>query len=141
MKTAESKTLRIYDTISGKTVYVDVTAKVYEAYMRTEWNIHDNNETFYEHEIQFSMLKGGEGDWYENFREFVNDSEMTAVPALYDLRAALSKLKSSDRKLIHLIYFCEYTEQECAKLLATSQQNIHKKKKRILANIHKLLEK
>jgi DNA-directed RNA polymerase specialized sigma subunit len=54
--------------------------------------------------------------------------------------AAVAKLKKSDRELIHLLYFCEYTEQECSVLLGTTQQNINKKKKRILGNIYKLME-
>ena len=60
--------------------------------------------------------------------------------AVNEVMAAVAKLKKSDRELIHLIYFCEYTEQECSVLLGTTQQNINKKKKRILGNIYKLME-
>ncbi len=140
------KIVKVYDTFTGKVVDVEVSKEIYDEYMRTAWNIHDNNESFYEHEIQFSMLIGGEDGAFENFHEFITDGDPTAGSALSkaafnEVMAAIAKLKKTDRELIHLIYFCEYTEQECADLLGTTQQNIHKKKKRILANIYKLLER
>lgn len=140
------KIVKVYDTFTGKVVDVEVSKEIYDEYMRTAWNIHDNNESFYEHEIQFSMLIGGEDGAFENFHEFITDGDPTAGSALSkaafnEVMAAIAKLKKTDIELIHLIYFCEYTEQECADLLGTTQQNIHKKKKRILANIYKLLER
>lgn len=33
------------------------------------------------------------------------------------------------------------TERECAEILCTSQQNVHKKKRKILCKLNKLLEK
>ena len=139
------KKVKVYNTFTGKVVDVEVTQEVYDEYMRTAWNIHDNNESFYDHEIQFSMLIGGEDGAFENFHEFITDDDPTAGSALSkaafnEVMAAVAKLKKADRELIHLIYFCEYTEQEYADLLGTTQQNIHKKKKRILANIYKLME-
>lgn len=71
------KTLKVYDTCTGKYVDIEVSTEIYEAYMRTGWNIHDNNESFYEHEIQFSALIGGKNDCFENFHEFVTGSEDT----------------------------------------------------------------
>ena len=139
------KTIKVRDTITGKMVEVEVSQEIYEEYMRTEWGIKNNSAAFYKHEIQFSMLIGGEDGAFENFHEFITEGDPTAGSAmnnaaLYDVKSVLSKLKSSDRELIHLIYFCEYTEQECAEMLGTTQQNINKKKKRILDNIYKLLE-
>ncbi|SDA31251.1 RNA polymerase sigma factor, sigma-70 family [Ruminococcus sp. YE71] len=140
-----NKIVKVYDTITGKMVDVEVSQEVYDAYMRTEWNIHDNNESFYEHEIQFSMLIGGDDGAFENFHEFITDDDPTADYALSkaafdEVMAAVARLKKADRELIHMIYFSEYTEQECADLLGTTQQNIHKKKKRILSNLYKLME-
>ena len=54
-----NKKLKVYDTISGQLIDVEVTEEVYHAYMRTGWNIQDNNASFYKHEIQFSLLIGG----------------------------------------------------------------------------------
>lgn len=139
------KTLKVYDTCTGKYVDVEVSTEIYEAYMRTGWNIHDNNESFYEHEIQFSALIGGKNDCFENFHEFVTESEDTIETSckntlLSDAQSAISHLKKTDKQLLQMIYIKEYSEQKCAELLGTSQQNIHKKKKRILSNINKLLK-
>lgn len=54
-----NKTVRVYDTINKKYVDVEVSEEIYKQYQRTQWNIDDNNESFYKHEIQFSMLKLG----------------------------------------------------------------------------------
>ena len=67
----EIYTLKVYNTLTKQYEDVVVTKKVYDTYRRTEWNIKDNDESFYDHEIQISGLIGGEGDGYENFREFL----------------------------------------------------------------------
>ncbi len=53
--------VRVYDTISKKVVEVEVEVsdEIRIHYNRTQWNIDDNNESFYKHEIQFSALIGG----------------------------------------------------------------------------------
>ena len=139
------KTIKVYDTITGKIVDVEVTENLYNVYMRTEWGIKNNDNSFFEHEIQFSQLIGGKDVAFENFHEFITDGDSKAHSpmtnsAIYDLRTTLSKLKSSDKELIYLIYYCGYTEQECTEILGTTQQNLSKKKNRILNNIHKLLK-
>lgn len=70
-----NKVLKVYDTITGKMVDVEVTPEVYREYMRTEWGIKNNNNSFYEHEIQFSALIGGNDDAYENFDEFIQNDD------------------------------------------------------------------
>lgn len=57
------------------------------------------------------------------------------------LYESLSKLSNDERNLIMMIYFKNKTELECADLLHTTQQNVHKKKKKILAKLNKLLKK
>ena len=39
------KKVKVYNTFTGKVVDVEVTQEVYDEYMRTAWNIHDNNES------------------------------------------------------------------------------------------------
>lgn len=138
------KTVKVYDTFTGKMVDVEVAPEVYEAYMRTEWNIHDNNETFYEHEIQFSQLIGGEKNAFENFHEFIMDGDPTAERALGEamktyLYKAIAALDEQDKKLIEMLFFCDMTERECADYFGINQKNINKKKQRVLATLHKLL--
>lgn len=45
-------------------------------YNRTQWNIDDNDESFFKHEIQFSALIGGHENASENFREFISDYDV-----------------------------------------------------------------
>ena len=140
----KKNTVRVYDTLSKEYVDVEVSEEVRIHYNRTQWNIDDNNESFYNHEIQFSALIGGKDGTFENFREFINvheDVEKKAVhkvlvERLYD---CLIFLPESDRELIEMLYFENMTERECAEILCVSQQNLHKKKQRVLFKLNKLL--
>ena len=60
-------TVRVYDTITKKYVEVEVNETVRTYYDRTQWNIEDNDKSFYKHEIQFSALKGNINGELENF--------------------------------------------------------------------------
>ena len=141
----KKNTVRVYDTMSKKYVDVEVSEEVRIHYNRTQWNIDDNNESFYNHEIQFSALIGGKDGTFENFREFINEHEdvekkavhKVLVERLYD---CLIFLPESDRELIEMLYFENMTERECAEILCVSQQNLHKKKQRVLFKLNKLLK-
>jgi len=140
----KKNTVRVFDTISKKIVEVEVSDEVRTHYNRTQWNIDDNNESFYKHEIQFSALNGGHENAFENFKEFITnyDVEKEAdrkmfIEKLYD---CLKLLSESERELIIMLYFDNKTERECGFLLHTTQQNIHKKKLMILCKLNKLLK-
>ena len=47
----------VYDTITKRYVEIEVSEKIRTYYNRTQWNIDDNNKSFYKHEIQFSALR------------------------------------------------------------------------------------
>ena len=141
----DKRKLRIYDTMSGKYTDVEVTDEVYIHYNITQWNIDDNDDSFFKHEIQFSALTGGLKDAFENFKEFKTEYDETEKKAVHKvlvkrLYDCLNFLPENDRKLIQMIFFEGKHERECAKILCISQQNLHKKKKRILANLNKLLK-
>ena len=136
--------MRVYDTISKKVVEVEVSDEVRTHYNRTQWNIDDNNESFYKHEIQFSALIGGHENAFENFKEFKTDYNVETetdrkmfIEKLYNNLELLSK---AERELIVMLYFENKTESECASLMYTTQQNINKKKSNILCKLHKLLK-
>ena len=140
----KKSTVRVYDTISKKFVEVEVSDEVYTHFKRTKWAIENNNSSFYEHEIQFSALIGGHENAFENFKEFRTDYNVEEetdrkilVENLYDCLDFLSK---SERELIIMLFFENKTERECAKILCTTQQNMHKNKKLILYKLNKLLE-
>lgn len=141
----DKKKVRIYDTISKNIVEIEVSDTIYTQYNRTEWNIKNNNNSFYEHEIQFSALIGGTDNAFENFREFITEYDETEKKAVHKvlvkrLYDCLNFLPENDRKLIEMIFFEEKSERECAEILCISQQNLHKKKKRVLANLNKFLK-
>ena len=138
-------TVRVYDTITKKYVEVEVNETVRTYYDRTQWNIEDNDKSFYKHEIQFSALKGNINGELENFKEFrtVDDSveKCIIIQAEYsELYKCLASLPDDEHSIIIMIYFCGKTEQEVADILHTSQQNVHKKKHRILCRLNKFLK-
>ena len=137
----ENKTLKVYDTISGKMVDVEVSDEVFTEYKRAVWREEKNDSRFYNNEIQFSMLVGGDNDAYENFHEFIDfDDSIVETSINKKLVEKISELKREGRELIQLLYFKNLSEQECAIVLKTSRQNIHNKHVRVLAKINKLLE-
>mgnify|MGYP003202726005 FL=1 len=68
-------TVRVYDTITKRYVEIEVSEKIRTYYNRTQWNIDDNNKSFYKHEIQFSALKGNINGELENFHEFRTEND------------------------------------------------------------------
>ena len=65
----------VYDTITKRYVEIEVSEKIRTYYNRTQWNIDDNNKSFYKHEIQFSALKGNINGELENFQEFRTEND------------------------------------------------------------------
>ena len=138
-------TVRVYDTITKKYVEVEVNETVRTYYDRTQWNIEDNDKSFYKHEIQFSALKGNINGELENFKEFRTDDDSVEKciirQAEYsELYKCLASLPDDEHSIIIMIYFYGKTEQEVADILHTSQQNVHKKKHRILCRLNKFLK-
>jgi len=131
---SKDHTLSVYDTLTGKYENVPVSEEVYRAYKRTGWNIDDNNASFYEHEIQFSQLIGGEDGSYENFHEFVSDGNITADTALNSIRveqlnAVLPTLTEKEREVLELLYYDGLSAAEAGTLLGISEQAVNKRRR------------
>ncbi len=141
----KKNTVSVYDTISKKIVEVEVSDDIRTHYNRTQWNIDDNNESFYKHEIQFSALIGGHENAFENFKEFKTDYNVEVQTDrkmfIEKLYKSLELLSESERELITMLYFQNKTERECAEFYGISQKNINKKKIKILCKLNKLLKK
>lgn len=141
----KKNTVCVYDTISKKVVDVEVNDEVRTHYNRTQWNIDDNDESFFKHEIQFSALIGGHENAFENFREFILDydieKETDRKIFTERLYICLKLLSESERDLIIMLFFENKTERECAEFYGVNQKNINKKKTKILCKLNKLLEK
>ncbi len=138
--------IHVYDTITKKYVDIEVSEEIRAVYNRTGWNVDDNDESFYKHEIQFSSLKGNVDGNFENFHEFQTENNVVESSVINHLESeklhkCMELLSSQDRKLIELLFFAGKTERECAEIYGISQKNINKKKARILCRLHKLLEK
>ena len=139
------KTIKVRDTITGEMVDVEVSQEIYEVYMRTEWGIKNNDNSFYDHEIQFSQLIGGDEGAFENFKEFIVDDDQPAKQAaLSETKDKVSKcfemMKPNETELLKMIFMKGLTEDECADRLGTSRQNVHNKKVRYLAKFTKLFK-
>ena len=135
----------VYDTITKRYVEIEVSEKIRTYYNRTQWNIDDNNKSFYKHEIQFSALKGNINGELENFQEFRTENDDVERRVIQNIKfeklySRLNELSDDERKLIFAIYFENKTENEVASFLHTTQQNINKKKRRILCKLNKLLK-
>lgn len=138
-------TIKVYDTFTKTYIDVEVTKSIAKEFNRTKWNIEENDKSFFEHQIQFSMLKGGQEGAFENFHEFIVQADITEqnITAKYSaekLYSCLTLLSESDYELIHMLFFINMTERECATYYGISQKNINKNKHRVLAKLHKLLE-
>lgn len=135
-------TVKVYNTISNQFEDVAVTKEVYDTYRRTEWNIKDNNESFYEHEIQMSGLIGGEDDGYENFREFVDEENTPERNIVYaEIKKALlesvAELAEEERALVHALYWQGLSEREYSRRSGIPQRTINHRKIYILEKIRK----
>lgn len=140
----KKSTVRVYDTISKKYVDIEVNEEICTYYKRSQWNMDDNDDSFYKHEIQFSALIGGNDGKFENFTEFIIENrvekEVINKVLIEKLYECLNSLSSLDRQLVEMLFFEGKTERECAAYYGISQKNINKKKRRILCKLHKLLE-
>ena len=135
-------TVKVYNTISNQFEDVAVTKEVYDTYRRTEWNIKDNNESFYEHEIQMSGLIGGEDDGYENFREFVDEENTPERNIVYaEIKKALlesvAELTEEERALVHALYWQGLSEREYSRRSGIPQRTINHRKMYILEKMRK----
>ena len=148
----EKYKVSVFNTTSGKYEMVEVTKEVYEAFTRTQWNLEDNDSSFYEHQIPLSQLDGTEdtlGAW-ERFDEFVVECELAIRDEIEDfakeqeqqaLIKALKSLKTAELELIKAIYFNGMTENAYAKAIGKGRSSVNKRKRRILDKLkQKILE-
>lgn len=137
-------TIHTYDPATRQIERVTVTHEVFNAFRRTEWNMKDNQEAFFKHEIQMSSLIGGEEGNYENFREFIVDhdevdrivADRLLCEALY---RALDELSEKDYDLIHAIYFEGRSLAQYAAETKATTAALCQRKKRILRDLKKTL--
>ena len=133
-------TLIVFNTCTQEYEEVIVTEEVYRTYCRTQWNIKDNDQSFFDHEIQTSGMIGSQDGAYENFREFIDAIntpehiilEQIKKEALYQ---AISALPAADQALVQGLFFKGQSELDYAREIGVSQPAVHKRKVRILKKI------
>lgn len=141
-------TIEVYDTISKKIVEIEVDETFAREYKRMIWRNEKQDQSFYNHNVQITMLNGCNDNEYENYHEFIccnNNEDVTAMATsnlyLKRLKEALASLSDIEKKVIDLIYFHNLSEREASTRLSLFQQNIHRIKLRALLKMHKLLKK
>lgn len=141
---SELYAINVYDTTTGKERIVHVCKEVYDEFRRGEWRIDKNDGKHTANETQFSALHGGEDGAYENFHEFVdydsNPEDLLLRSLMIEkLYSAIAHLEKADREIIEALYFQELSERKLADKNSVSCVAIHKRKKRILEKLKKLL--
>ncbi len=129
-------TLKVFNTMTGKYDDVAVTKDVFNAYRRTDWNIKDDDERFYEHEIQFSGLIGGEDNGFENFDEFIQhetpESLMINIENKKMIREVISNLDESERELFIALWIKGMSAREYARKIGVQHSVINYQRQSIL---------
>lgn len=133
----KKSTVRVYDTISKEYVDIEVSEEVYTYYNRSQWNMDDNDDSFYKHEIQFSALIGGNDGTFENFREFriENSVEKEVISKLFTekLYECLNLLSASDRQLIEMLFLRGKQNENAQHTMALARKISTKRKREFCA--------
>lgn len=145
MESDKKYTLTVYNTCTREYEEVVVTEEVYRTYCRTAWNIKDNNQRFFDNEIQMSGMIGSQDGAYENFREFVDTVntpenialEQMTIEALFQ---AISALSADDQALVQSLIFKGMTERGYAEQKGVYRNAIHEQKVRVIKRIKKFIE-
>ncbi len=131
---------------------VEVSQDIYEFYKRSEWRedyylLKRKQETFEldNEKGTFTVTPSKEDSLerlVESGKQFPDTAEAMEEQIIRSvwLKNALDKLSGRERFIIEKIYFDEITERDLARILGTSQVNLHKIKRRILIKLHKLLK-
>ncbi len=133
--------VKVYNTFTQEYEDVQVTREVYEAYRRTKWRIENNNASFYDHEIQFSGLIGGENDNFENFKEFISEEtpEDTVISSefMQIFHTLLSELNEKDRLIMKALFIDGISEREYSRKTGIPQKTINNRKRYFLCKLEK----
>lgn len=108
--------------------------------------IKDNDQSFFDHEIQLSGMIGSQDGAYENFREFVDtlntpENIVFAQMEKEDLYRAVSALSAADQALIQGLFFEDMTEREYAERIGVFRNAVHEQKVRSIKKLRKFLKK
>ncbi|MBR4656669.1 MAG: sigma-70 family RNA polymerase sigma factor [Oscillospiraceae bacterium] len=133
--------VRVYNTCTKQYEMVQVTKEVYDVYRRTGWNIEDNDDSFYEHEIQFTSMCPSDSVNTDSFHEFVKFNTDPAI--IFEKKErrilaqkALNELAPKMRTRYLLHYHDRLTYKEIAEIEDVSEETI----KEALASARKIIK-
>ncbi len=129
--------INVFNSATGNFEDVEVTEAVYNAYRRSGWNMDKNDAKHSANSTPFSSLIGGDNGTYENFSEFVSETDnplfiVSDKLARQSLHRALNILSDEETALITALFFEEKTERQYADEIGVFRNAVHKKKVRIL---------
>ena len=129
----------VYNTITSRYEFVELPEPVYSELKRWDWRQEKQETAVHKHEIVASELHGD----YEDFHEFADETDVAddalKLIMLQRLRVCMENLTEEERELISALFFYVMTESEYVAWVGQTQQNINKKKLRILCKLHKLM--
>ncbi len=137
------KTLKgVLNTFTGKYEDVEVTDAVYTAYMRSEWNIADNDESFFKHEIQLSSLIGNLEDSCENFHEFHSETRclehlVANKVQVEEILKSIQKEPPENQRILIGIFVDRKSERRLSTELGIPQKTINNRKRRFMEKVDK----
>lgn len=146
MKTAiherKTYTLNVYNHATGCFETVEVTEEVYRTYQRTEWNINDNDTSFYAHEIQFSSLIGGSDNAFLNFREFIDtentpDKVVEKSEMIAAVKRAIRSLSPEEQELVRALFYEGLSGFEYARIKGIPQTTVSYRTRALLQKLKK----
>lgn len=124
--------LNVYNTQTGCYEDVEVTEKVYKAYIRSYWNEAKNDKKYYKHNFSLNT---------ENLRERFNEpadksTDISEMITNKDMCGRLlSCLSETERRRIELYYFHGYMMNEIAKIEKIDANGISKSINRAIRKI------
>lgn len=134
----------VYDTCSNSWKKVEVSKEVYLEYNRGSWNISKQDQSFYEHQIQFSGLIGGAENAFENFEEFkvktTLEEDVDEILFKETVRKIILSLNPEEQNLYFALYEEEKTIREIANDLNLSNTAIVKRKKKLCKKMLKIMQ-
>lgn len=122
---------------------LEVTRSKYLDYYRSERRQRYIKERAREKgDISYHALDTEELQGESIIRDLCADVEEQAIRNIMaeKLHIALKLFSEEEQRLIHMIYFEDQTETQCAEVFGVSHQAVNKRKKRILERLRKIFE-
>ena len=132
----ENNNMHYFIRIQGD--WIEIPLKVFKVYKASYKKIYYENKRDYDKVFYFEIIDLAVPylkDWSsDNYIEQIHHQDF-----IEKLNYAISTLSKEEQTIIHDIYFEEMTEQQLAKKLHMTQQNINHKKQKILKKLKTLL--